>query len=142
MKNTANKRSLNNSFNKISAQKIIFVLWDSAAHKKAEALKYTRDIFVWKREIKMIAVRSCERWNIPTFVVARNSKLGKSRMFWIYQKYCAKIVSKISRNTRSDLNSDWIYNYDYGMQGLRLQLSMIVIIVGSIFYKSKWIWSK
>jgi len=44
---------------------------------------------------EMSPLRACERQNIPTFIVLRNSKHG---IFRIYRKYRVKIVSKISRN--------------------------------------------
>jgi len=54
------------------------------------------------------------------FCVSKNSKHGQLQNFWMYQKYCVKIVSKILPNTRSD--SIYIeYTITIGMQGLNDQ---------------------
>ncbi len=66
--------------------------------------------------------QTCKRRPVLCFVVWQNSKYGQLQNFWMYQKYCVKIVSKISQNTRSDLNFN--QKYDYGMQGLTLDHSI------------------
>jgi len=115
----------------------------------------------WVSFVKIYKLTPCERRNILTFVVLRNSKHGILRIFCIYQKYCFKIKFLFLRNTRYNSKFIWIYNYDYGMQGLKisilcnrrglsaaLQLIFSALIPFSIMRKSKTylllreIWSK
>jgi len=64
-------------------------------------------------------VRPCERRPILSFVVSRKLKHGQLQNCQMYQKYRVKIVSKFLQNTHSDSNFNRIYDYDYGMPGLR-----------------------
>ncbi len=63
--------------------------------------------------------RTCERHPVLCFIFLQNSKQGRLQNFRMYQKYPIEIVSKKLRNTLSNTNFNQIYNYNYGMQGLR-----------------------
>jgi len=62
--------------------------------------------------------RTFKRRPVLCFLVLQKSKHSQLQNFWMYQKYCIKIVSKISWNTCSYSNFNRIYNYNYGNQGL------------------------
>ncbi len=68
--------------------------------------------------LKYCKLKPCKRCPILCILVSQNSKHGQFQNFWMYQKYCVKIVSKMSLNTCSNFNFNQICNCNYGMQGL------------------------
>jgi len=73
-------------------------------------------------------LRPCERRNIPTFVFLQNLKHRIFFIFPIFGIYHIKIEFLFSRNSHSDSNFNWIFDYDYGMQGLSILLFQKVIL--------------
>ncbi len=69
--------------------------------------------------------RPCESWPVPCFVILQNSKHGQLQYFWMYRKYCILIDSKKLRNTHSDSKFNQKFDYEFGMQGLTMDLLQI-----------------